>query len=415
MKTKILFCVLIMMLCLPAMARDYYVKPSGDDGNAGTAAKPFATIQKAADLAKAGDTIFIGEGVYYEGVTIKNDGAPGKWIVFRNIEGETPILDGKFEMGIGMDYSHRSHIEIDGLTLRHFKYVGAGNRSPGAIVVRNCVCYRNGSAGICMNYGRPGSRLLVEDNVCYENGWGVAWASGIHINNKDQGKDTFHIIRRNICYNNYDNSEHRTDGNGIMFDLGGVGSYCLIENNLCFNNGAGGINVLGGRADVVNNTLYRNGWDKGLLTWKGEPRYAAELMISGWKDHTKEYSKKTTVRNNIIWTRGYYPSGLENDMDCVFENNLFWSDKDPSTIKLPEWVKDSVIADPQFVNAPKVEDTFDFRGAKFLKMDVDPYDFRLKADSPAIDAGVQVKLLEDIHQTIRPLGIMFDIGAFECN
>jgi parallel beta-helix repeat protein len=199
-----------------------------------------------------------------------------------------------------------------------------------------------------------------------------------------------------------------------MFDLGGVGSYCLIENNLCFNNGAGGINVLGGRADVINNTLYRNGWDTGLLSWKDEPRYAAELMVSGWKDHTREYSKKSTVRNNIIWTRGMYPNGLENDIDCLFENNLFWSDKGGDSIVLPEWVKNSVIAEPKFINAPRIDETFEFRGAQFLEMDFSDYDFKLKDDSPAIDAGVQVKLTEDLEKRLRPIGRMFDIGAFEC-
>jgi hypothetical protein len=93
---------------------------------------------------------------------------------------------------------------------------------------------------------------------------------------------------------------------------------------------------------------------------------------------------------------------------------LFWSDKGGDSIVLPEWVKNSVIAEPKFINAPRIDETFEFRGAQFLEMDFSDYDFKLKDDSPAIDAGVQVKLTEDLEKRLRPIGRMFDIGAFEC-
>ncbi|MEJ9133124.1 DUF5123 domain-containing protein, partial [Bacillus thuringiensis] len=43
---------------------DYYVSPAGSDLNPGTLNQPFATIQKAANVAKEGSTIYIRGGVY---------------------------------------------------------------------------------------------------------------------------------------------------------------------------------------------------------------------------------------------------------------------------------------------------------------------------------------------------------------
>ena len=46
------------------MATEYYVAPAGSDANAGTLDKPFATLQKGADTAVAGDTVWIRGGTY---------------------------------------------------------------------------------------------------------------------------------------------------------------------------------------------------------------------------------------------------------------------------------------------------------------------------------------------------------------
>jgi len=43
----------------PAAARSIYVCPGGDDGNPGTPFYPYGTLQKAADAAKAGDSVYV--------------------------------------------------------------------------------------------------------------------------------------------------------------------------------------------------------------------------------------------------------------------------------------------------------------------------------------------------------------------
>ena len=60
-----LLCALIFAsIPICANAATYYVSPSGKDTNAGTSTAPFLTIQHAADLVKAGDTVIVRQGVY---------------------------------------------------------------------------------------------------------------------------------------------------------------------------------------------------------------------------------------------------------------------------------------------------------------------------------------------------------------
>jgi hypothetical protein len=68
----------------------YYVRKSGNDGNLGTSpAQAWLTIDNAANNVAAGDTVYIGAGVYRETVTIDTDGAAGseiKW--YGDIDGK---------------------------------------------------------------------------------------------------------------------------------------------------------------------------------------------------------------------------------------------------------------------------------------------------------------------------------------
>ncbi|HEY3255894.1 MAG TPA: hypothetical protein VGJ91_18175, partial [Polyangiaceae bacterium] len=59
-----LFVSLASLSTARAHAADYYVATTGSDANAGTLAAPFATLQKGADVAVAGDTVYIRGGTY---------------------------------------------------------------------------------------------------------------------------------------------------------------------------------------------------------------------------------------------------------------------------------------------------------------------------------------------------------------
>jgi hypothetical protein len=83
------------------VAWNYHVAPSGNDQHAGTLEAPFRSVQRAADQAKAGDTIRLREGVYdlsidpgyrHNVIAFRRSGAPGLPITLEAMTGESVVL-----------------------------------------------------------------------------------------------------------------------------------------------------------------------------------------------------------------------------------------------------------------------------------------------------------------------------------
>ncbi len=73
----------------------YYVAqnhPEANDNNNGTAVAPFKTLEQAANVARAGDTVIVKEGVYREILKPKNDGTASAPITFKAEEGEKVVI-----------------------------------------------------------------------------------------------------------------------------------------------------------------------------------------------------------------------------------------------------------------------------------------------------------------------------------
>ncbi len=76
-------------------AADYHVSKTGDDANAGSRAKPFETIARAAETAGPGDTITVHEGVYRERINPPRGGSSDeKRIVYQAAPGESVVIKG---------------------------------------------------------------------------------------------------------------------------------------------------------------------------------------------------------------------------------------------------------------------------------------------------------------------------------
>jgi hypothetical protein len=79
---------------LPA-GTTWYVATTGSDSNPGTQAEPFATIQHAATVAQAGDTVLVAGGVYNALITPPNSGnTKAGPITFMSMPGQTAVVDG---------------------------------------------------------------------------------------------------------------------------------------------------------------------------------------------------------------------------------------------------------------------------------------------------------------------------------
>ena len=75
-------------------AADYYVSPAGCDEADGSSTHPWRTIQRAADVAEAGDVVTIRAGVYREWVRPAHAGRAAAPIVYQAAEGEKVVVTG---------------------------------------------------------------------------------------------------------------------------------------------------------------------------------------------------------------------------------------------------------------------------------------------------------------------------------
>jgi parallel beta-helix repeat protein len=72
----------------------YWVATNGNDSNAGSKARPFRTINRAAQVAAAGDVVTIRSGTYDETVEVLNSGTQQRRIVFQAEQRGAVVLGG---------------------------------------------------------------------------------------------------------------------------------------------------------------------------------------------------------------------------------------------------------------------------------------------------------------------------------
>src|SRR5262249_50837796 len=104
--------------------------------------------------------------------------------------------------------------------------------------------------------------MTIEGNKIYHTGYGKGWGSGISLNKSiwyDEAAGFHSFVVNNIIAGSYDNSDHHSDGNGIIMDLGGQPPPVLIANNLIYQNGGRCIHILENTDKwIINNTCYQN-------------------------------------------------------------------------------------------------------------------------------------------------------------
>ena len=103
--------LLVLVLCISLILTStsfvkgdpstWYVATTGSDAAAGDISHPFKTIQKAVDVAQAGDTIYVRGGTYHERVRMKGSGTAGNPITLTNYNGETVIICGDWCSSMG--------------------------------------------------------------------------------------------------------------------------------------------------------------------------------------------------------------------------------------------------------------------------------------------------------------------------
>jgi len=424
-----------------AAGNTYYVATTGKDTNAGTEASPWKTIQHAANIAVAGDIIYIRGGTYSESVDInKNSGSSGKPITFKNYNGEVVKIDGG---SVALDLENVSYIIIDGINIISTSVFGIYIHGGGNNIIRNCITSVGGQYGVFVSKsdnniiekndvsnGKFGIMVCGEDGPAHNNiirnnkvhdnyGEGIylrtGQTSGIEVTNT--------LIENNEIYNNPSEAIQNTDtfappapngtiirGNVIHDNTGdfGVmdiaGDNILIENNLIYNNKGGAKDGI-----AVANYLNRPGTNytirNNVLSNNDGTNYDAAIFISGTGD--------VKIYNNTIYKQGGYGIMLtELQSPGVTVKNNILSQNTSTNIKLATGTSGLVTASHNLFDGGSTYGTNVVTGDP-LFVSPSTLNFRLQAGSPAIDKGTNVGITKDKDGTTVPIGAGPDIGAYE--
>jgi Right handed beta helix region/Pel9A-like, right handed beta helix region len=378
----------------------YHVSPTGSDSNPGSEARPFRTIQKAADGVKPGDTVLVDDGVYaYSGpndchgkvvVCVSRGGAPDKWVVFRSknkwgakIDGGDGKAGSGFVVQGGASYVRIQDFEMTGLANldgsaggidlfdggSNFQVIGNRIHNIGRV----CTNTSNGQNGVFIE----ADNVLVEANLIHDVGRLVPGAQGCRPSNE--------------YWKNHDH--------GVYHD---GGDHVTIRNNVIYNIKQGwAIQVYPksrAHMNILNNTIAFGNQYQGRL--------GAIVM---WAPSTGGMKvSDSTIANNIFYevnTAAIWMGGESRRAPMSFANVR---------------ISNNIISNGVLLSA---EENVDASGlilaGNLEKADpkfADPaaFDFHLRSDSTAIDAGLALPGVgADYDGRVRPRGGRVDIGAYE--
>jgi hypothetical protein len=403
------------LLLNPYTPVTYYVDrshPQASDANPGTEGLPWLTIQKAANTVWAGDTVIVKAGVYNERITFTSGtrGAPGQLITFRSQPRRTATMWGFYTryahylrvdgFNITTDPSLTGWTEGDGVfidsdhvqVVDNFFYnlegTGISGTSVGAVVSDNYIYHSQ--MGITIS----GSDWLVEGNEVerlYDYGGGDCDYSRFFGDN--------HLIRNNFF--------HATNFNEIgdahvdcfqTFDNNGEYAHNVIfDGNVCYDFHQGFMGeaaYYGDISDLVfRNNVFAHGGAWGMSVHQIKNVTAVHNIFADIQYHGIGFRDGASgvVQNNIFYNAGsnYWAS---DGGTVQGSHNILYSTDD--AIDPQDFPNDLVNKDPLFVSP----------GAD---------DYHLLADSPAIDAGLNVGVINDLDGNLRPQGSGYDIGAYE--
>ena len=397
----------------PAAAATYYVSATGSDANACAQTAPCRQIRRALTLVVAGDTILVADGSYL-GFDVRDlVGAAGRPITIK-AQGSSAQVVPTTDRPDNRDtifITYSSYIVVDGL--RSFDATRAAVRvdSSPHVTIRNSVFGNNTVWGIFTDFSDD---LLIENNECY----GSVPQHGIYVSNSGDRP----VVRGNRVHDNRDsgiqlNADLSQGGDGLI-------TGALIEDNVIYNNGAGGggsINLDGVQDSIVRNNLLYNNLDTGIVNYQGNgaagPKGMQVLDNTVVQAASGRYAMliwrsagPNTVRNNIL----YHPSASRGSIDYLNATDILDTDSDYNVITnvtpndgttlytLAQWQAQGY--EPHSITATPAA----------LFVDPANANYHLSATSPAIDRGqAQANVPDDIEHRARPVGVTWDLGAYE--
>jgi MYXO-CTERM domain-containing protein len=423
-----------------ALATEYYVATTGSDSNAGTIDQPFATFQKGADTAVAGDTVWIRGGTYKittpktsgAGIQLSKSGTSDtNRIKYWAYPGETPLFDFTnlqisatgytFGIVISGNWVHLKGIEECCVPMNTSSNNGFASEGTNNIY-ELLNAHNNSGSGMQIGGGNQAINCDSHDNYDPTSAQGQGQnADGFGVHGQTSGPSTiirgcrswwnsddgYDFINQEVpvtienswamgCgYANY-GTYSPTSGNGNGFKMGSskTGIRHLIQNNVAWKNKANGFyaNHSSGGNTWYNNTSFQNGTQYNMLasTWDAAGNRTDGVILTGTKMHI--------MRNNIGYpNKNQYITGYGVDTQFnTWDLNI--------TPKATDFLS---ITDPSVSGTGQaIETTSPALGPRQADGSLPNVDFlKLAAGSQMIDKGTDVGL--------PYVGTAPDLGAYE--
>jgi parallel beta-helix repeat protein len=390
----------------------FYVTSTGNDSNSCSQTLPCRQIRRAIELVGPGDTVLVANGTY-KGFNVANHhGLAGSPITIK-AQGTSAVIAKTTDRSDNRDtifITHSSYIVVDGLRSSGANRAAMRIDWSPHVTVRNCVFGNNTTWGIFTDFSDD---LLLENNEAYGSGS----QHGIYVSNSGDRP----IVRGNRLHDN------RLAGVQLNADLSsggdGIITGALVENNVIYNNGAGGgaaINADGLLNSIFRNNLIYNNRATGIAIYKSD----GALGPKGNKVyHNTIYQASTgrwalliwrsgginTLRNNIL----YHPSATKGGINYLSEVDVNNTDSDYNVLDRVTPNDSTVYSLAQWKGLGNETHSFSASPTS-LFVNAAGFDFRLAAASPAINRGLTLPdVTKDIVGNARPVGAASDIGAYE--
>jgi hypothetical protein len=377
--------------------------PGAADSNAGTEEKPFKTVQRAADAAKPGDTVYVMAGKYDERIKVKTSGAEGRPITFQARPRRSATVRG-FDL-------EASYIRVEGFEI-------TADKPETAVQLRASHCD-------------------VLDNYIHDMMVGVSGAGGKPAANSGT-RDYSAVAHNRIAYNKVYHSEFGfvlggedwlVENNEVarlfMFTAGKknddcdytrfFGKGCLQRYN--YYHGSTQQEIKTAHVDCLQ-TFTNNGEIAMDLRFEQNTCFDFHQMCMVESTPHIGNVRGWTFRRNIVSTnspalRGGWGPDIIQTLDVTIENNTIWSvnwaaiglrgqESTHGLIRnniLGEAQRSVVDGDKDFTAAqPVIEYNLTFKTSPLagttnlndkdpLFVDAEKRDFRVRPGSPAIEAG----------------------------
>jgi len=411
-----------LSITVNAEPKTYYVDPAGNDANDGSSGTPWLTIQHAVDTVIGGDTIIVNAGTY-AGARIRYSGAAGQIKTLKVATGATVLINTPgalctkpscLEVKADTLTDGVAYWLIDGFEITSSPNYNVEIQYGDHVTVQNCKIH-NGTANNVVMWMSNYCSLL--NNEVYSNTGGSSMYIG-------EAGD-YCVLRGNSVHNAASNAIFLTSDNGIGDKLQ---SNWMIEKNKCYTNGSRMMLADGLVDSVIRNNLAYN-------------QVRALDMIG--QNSAATCNNNRILNNTLVnLTGGYYTvfihtatGGLPAGTNNAFFNNILYSyntNAGRGTFCIDSSAQTGFQSDYNVVmNIFALDDNatqMDLTGWRALGYDlhsrqaadtalfVNPagFDFHLKNDSPARDAGTTLTdVTDDSEGAARPQGAAYDIGCYE--